>query len=138
VPLCGVLDVNHENSHSFLGSDTLNPLRSRLRNSLLALGFLAVMAGVYCGGYYVGYRAGLSDRGPQRRVLVVVRQTAGNSGSSNSIAGWFDISDPRDVAKLAKEERRLKALGANYYVAKVCTETTLSPEPDPRRVNSHR
>ncbi len=116
----------------------MNPLGSRLRKSLLALGFLAMMAGVYCGGHYAGYRAGLSDRGPERRVLVVVRQTPGNNGSSNSIAGWFDISDPRDAAKLAKEEQRLKALGADYYVAKVRAETTLSPEPDPRRVNSHR
>jgi hypothetical protein len=116
----------------------LNPLSSRVRKSLLALGFLAMLAGVYCGGYYVGYRAGLSAQGPQRRVLVVVRQTPGNSGSSNSIAGWFDISDPRDTAKLAKEDQRLKALGADYYVAKVRAETTLSPEPDPRRVNSHR
>jgi hypothetical protein len=138
VPLGGALAANHENSYSSLRSDPVNPLSSRLRKSLLVLGSLAMIVGLYCGGYYIGYRAGLADRGPQRRVLVVVRQTPGNGGSSNSIAGWFDVSDPRDVAKLAKEERRLKALGANYYVAKVRAETTLSPEPDPRRVNSHR
>ena len=114
------------------------PLISRLRKALLALVLLASIAGVYSGGYYLGYQAGLNDKGPQRRVLVVVRQTPGNGSSSNSIAGWFDISDPRDAAKLTTEEQRLKAIGANYYVAKVRAETTLSPEPDPRTVNAHK
>ena len=50
----------------------------------------------------------------------------------------FDIRDPRDAARLAKEEQRLKAIGAEYYIAKGLTETTIRPEPDPRRVNSHR
>jgi len=36
------------------------------------------------------------------------------------------------------EEKRLKAAGTEYYVAKGVIETTLSPEPDPRHVNSHR
>jgi hypothetical protein len=116
----------------------LSPLSSRLRKLLLTLALLASITAAYCSGHYLGYQAGLNNKGPQRRVLVLVRQTPGSSGSSNSIAGWFDISDRRDAAKLAKEEQRLKAIGANYYVAKVRAETTLSPEPDPRRVNAHK
>jgi hypothetical protein len=51
---------------------------------------------------------------------------------------WFDIRDPRDAARFAKEQQRLEAIGADYYVAKGLTETTLRPEPDSRRVNSRR
>ncbi len=132
------LSITADPADPFLRSESLIPFSSRLRKLLLALVLLASIAGVFCGGYYLGYQSGLKNKPPQRRVLVVVRQTAGNSGSSNSIAGWFDISDPRDAAKLAKEEQRLKSIGANYYVAKVRAETTLSPEPDPQRVNAHK
>jgi len=96
------------------------------------------IAATYWAGYNAGYRAGLSDKGPQRRALIVVRRTKGNPNSSGSSASWFDINDPRDAARLAKEEQRLKAIGAEYYVAKARIETTIRPEPDPHRVNSHR
>jgi hypothetical protein len=108
------------------------------RQAIIGVAVLTSMAATFWAGYHFGYRAGLSDKGPQRRFLVVVRQTPGNPSSSGSSATLFDINDPRDAARLAKEEERLKAIGAEYYVAKGWTETTLRPEPDPRRVNSHR
>ena len=108
------------------------------RKAIIGVLVLASMSAAFWSGYHFGYRAGRSDKGPQHRALMVVRRTPGNPNSSGSSATWFDINDPRDAASLAKEEERLKAIGAEYYVAKGRTETTLSPEPDPRRVNSHR
>jgi hypothetical protein len=112
--------------------------RTRLRTALIGVAIVASVAAVYWAGYYFGYRAGLSDKGPQHRALVVVRRAKGNADSGGSSATWFDIRNAEEAAKLAKEEQRLKAIGADYYVAKGITEITLSPEPDPRRVNSHR
>jgi hypothetical protein len=116
----------------------MNSASSRLRKATIGLAVLATMVVAYWAGYHFGYRDGLNDKGPQHRALVVVRRTPGNPNSSGSSATWFDISDPRDAARLAQEEQRLKATGADYYVAKGLIESTLRPEPDPRRVNSHR
>jgi hypothetical protein len=108
------------------------------RKATIGVAVLASMAATFWAGYHFGHKAGLRDKGPQHRALVVVRRTPGSPNSSGSSATWFDISDPRDAVKLAREEERLKAAGVEYYVAKGRIETTLSPEPDPRRVNSHR
>jgi hypothetical protein len=116
----------------------MRPISSRLRNALIVVSILTLMAAAYWAGYKMGYPDGLRDKGPQHRFLVVVRRTPGNPNSSGSSATLFDIRDPRDAARLAKEEQRLKAIGAEYYIAKGLTETTIRPEPDPRRVNSHR
>ncbi len=105
---------------------------------MVGVAVLATMAVAHWAGYRSGYQAGLSDKGPQHRALVVVRRTRGNPNSNGSSATWFDVSDPRDAERLAAEEQRLKAAGAEYYVAKGLVERTLRPEPDPRRVNSHR
>ena len=50
---------------------------SRLRKVAIGLVVVATMAVAYGAGYHFGYRAGLSDKGPQHRALVVVRRTAG-------------------------------------------------------------
>jgi hypothetical protein len=69
---------------------------------------------------------------------MVVRRNKSNPNSVGTSATWFDIRNPLDAARLRKEEARLKALGVEYYIAKGVIKRTLSPEPDPRRVNSHR
>jgi hypothetical protein len=69
---------------------------------------------------------------------MVVRRTVGDPNSVGTSATWFDVRNPLDAARLRIEEERLKAIGAEYYVAKGRIEQTLKPEPDPRRVNSHR
>ncbi len=112
--------------------------RTRVRAVLTAMAIVASLGSVYWAGYQSGYRAGRNDTGPQHRALVVMRRATGNSKSGGSSVTWFDIRNPNEAAKLAAEEQRLKALGADYYVAKGLTETTLRPEPDRRRVNSHR
>jgi len=116
----------------------MRPTSPRLWKATIGVVVLTSIAATFWAGYNAGYRAGLSDKGPQHRALIVARRTKGNPNSSGSSATWFDINDPRDAARLAKEEQRLKDIGAEYYVAKGLIETTLRPEPDPRRVNSHR
>ncbi len=120
----------------------MKPAWPILRKATICVAILAMIVGAasigYRSGFSHGYRAGLSDQGPQHRALVVVRRTPGNPNSSGQSYAWFDIKDPQDAARLAREEQRLKAIGAEYYVAKGRIETTLSPEPDPRRINSHR
>ena len=106
--------------------------------TLIGVGIFTLIAAAYWAGYNSGYRVGLSDKGPQLRALVVVRRTKGNPNSSGSSATWFDIRDPQDAVRLAKEEQRLKTIGADYYVAKALVETSVRPEPDPRHSNSHR
>jgi hypothetical protein len=106
----------------------------RIRNLLVAVAILTSLG----FAYWLGYRTGLSDRGPDHRALMVVTRTKGNSGVSGTSATWFDVRNPLEAARLRKEEERLKALGVEYYVAKGRLESTLRPEPDPRRVNSHR
>jgi hypothetical protein len=108
-----------------------------LRKALLGVVILASIAAAFGAGHFIGYRAGLSAKEPQHRALVVKR-SKGSASSGTSVVGWFDITNPRDVARLAQEEQRLKASGADYYVAKGVIESTLRPEPDPRRVNSHK
>jgi hypothetical protein len=115
----------------------MSPAGARLRKALLGVAILASIAAAFGAGHFFGYRAGLNDKGPQHRALLVNRST-GNASSGTSVVGWFDINNAREAAKLAQEEQRLKASGADYYVAKGLTETTLRPEPDPRRVNSHK
>jgi hypothetical protein len=115
----------------------MSPPGARLRKALLGVVMLASIAAAFGAGHFIGYRAGLNAKGPQQRALVVKRYK-GNESSGTSVVGWFDVTDPRDVARLAQEEQRLKASGADYYVAKGRIETTLSAEPDPRRVNSHK
>ena len=56
---------------------------------------------------------------------MVVRRTKGNPNSSDASATWFDVRNPRDAARLRAEEERLKAIGAEYYVAKGRFERTL-------------
>jgi hypothetical protein len=116
----------------------MRPASSRLRNALFGAAVLTSMAAACWVGYRWGYSAGLSDQGPEHRFLVVVRQAQGNSKSSSSTYTHFNIRDPRDAARLAEEEKRLKSIGADYYVAKGRVEATIRPEPDPRRVNSHQ
>jgi hypothetical protein len=116
----------------------MKPARLILRRASICVAILAMIAGAARIGYRYGYSSGLSDQGPQHRALVVVRRTPGNPNSMGESCTWFDIKDPQDAARLAREEQRLKAIGAEYYVAKGRIETTLSPEPDPRRVNSHQ
>ena len=124
----------------------MKPARPILRKATISVAILAMIAGAtsigyrygYSAGLSHGYRAGLSDQGPQHRALVVVRRAPGNPDSLGQSCTWFDIKDSQDAARLAKEEQRLKAIGAEYYVAKGRIETTMSPEPDPQRVNSHR
>lgn len=98
--------------------------------------FLVAILGSIIAAYYIGYHAGLNSQGPDHRALMIVRRGPGNSMGTSAI--WFDLHKPEDVARLQVEEQRLKASGTEYYVAKGMMESTLSPEPDPRRVNSHR
>jgi hypothetical protein len=105
--------------------------------ALIGVAVAASIAAGYSVGYSLGYRAGAADQGPQHRALVVTRASS-NGSSGGSSATWFDIRNPQEAARLANEERRLQAIGADYYVAKGVIEKTLRPEPDPRRVNSHR
>jgi hypothetical protein len=112
--------------------------RPRLRTVLIGLAFLASVAAAYRAGYHFGYGAGLNDKGPQHRYLVVNRPPKGNPNSSGADYIYFNVADPRDAARLAEEERRLKSSGADYYVAKGLPETSIRPEPAPRRVKAHR
>ncbi len=116
----------------------MRPAGTHVVRALAVMVAVAALAATYWAGYRSGYTAGLIDRGPQRRALVVVRRTKGNPNWTGAHATWFEIRDPRDAAMLAQEELRLKAIGAEYYIAKARVETTVSLEPDPRRVNSHR
>jgi hypothetical protein len=63
--------------------------------------------------------------------LVVVRWAKGNPNSLGSSCTWYDIRDPRDAAKLAKEEQRLKSIGAEYYVARGLIERQPRGMPNP-------
>ena len=112
----------------------MKPPGPRFRIVLSGVGVLASLV----LAYWAGYRAGLSDQGPDHRALMVVRRTKGNPNSVGTSATWFDVRNPLDAAKLHREEERLKALGVEYYIAKGVVERTLRPEPDFRRVNSHR
>jgi hypothetical protein len=98
--------------------------------------YLVVALGSIVGAYWAGYHAGLTAKGPDQRAIMIVRRGPGNSMGTS--ATWFDFHNPKDVARFDQEEKRLKAAGTEYYVAKGVIETTLSPEPDPRHVNSHR
>ena len=109
----------------------MRPVSSRLRNALFGAAVLTSMAAGCWVGYRWGYNAGLSDQGPEHRYLVVVRQAQGNSKSSGSTYTHFNIRDPRDAARLAEEEKRLKSIGAEYYVAKGRVETAIRPSPIP-------
>ena len=102
-----------------------------------AAGALAFLASLYLA-YRAGYDAGLKDKGPDFRALAVVRAPAGGPGSGGTSFTWFDVSKPMEAESLRKQEALLQARGADYYVAKGVEEKTLSPEPDPRRVNAHR
>jgi hypothetical protein len=88
--------------------------------------------------YWLGYRAGLNDKGPQPRALVVVRRTPDDPNSLGHSYQWFDISDPRDAARMRKEEERMKATKTEYFVAWGVIERSVRPVPDTRRVNSHQ
>ncbi len=114
------------------------PASSRLRTALFVAAILTGMAAAFWAGHISGYSEGLNASGPDHRFLVIVTPAQGSSRSSSSSFTHFNIRDPGDAAKLAKEEKRLKSIGADYYVAKGRVETTISPEPDLRGVNSHR
>ena len=116
----------------------MTPARSRLRTALFVAAILTSMAAAFWVGRITGYSAGRNDTGPEHRFLVVVTPAQGGSSSSSSRFTYYNIRDPGDAAKLAKEEERLKSLGAEYYIAKGKVETTIRPEPDLRRVNAHR
>jgi hypothetical protein len=115
--------------------------------------------------YWIGYRAGLNDKGPQPRALVVVRRTPGDPNSLGHSYIWFDISNPQDAAKMRKKlsenavsgsgnprkqgscdrsrivskvEERLKATKTEYFVAPGLIERMVPPVPDVGRVNSHQ
>ncbi len=111
---------------------------SRFRNVIRWMIAIAAILVAIVAAYRVGYRDGLRDKGPQRRALIVVRRDPNNPSSSGRHATWFDISKPEDVVRLREAEERLKSIGAEYYIAKARVETTIMPEPDPRRANSHR
>jgi hypothetical protein len=70
--------------------------------------------------------------------LVVVKRGQGGSSSGNSDFTYDNVNDTGDAAKLAKDEERLKASGVEYDIAKGRTETSITREPDPRRVHEHR
>jgi hypothetical protein len=116
----------------------MTPVGSRIRTALFVAAILISMAAAFWVGRITGYSAGLNDTGPEHRFLVVVTRTQGGSSSSSTSFAHYNIRDPGDAAKLAKEEERLKSLGVEYYIANGKVETTISPEPDLRRVNSHR
>lgn len=97
---------------------------------------LLITLGLFTSAYWVGYQAGLKDRGPDHRALMIVRRGPGNSMGTSAI--WFDFRKPDDLARFRRAEQQLKVSGAEYYVAKGLVESTLSPEPDPRFVNAHR
>jgi hypothetical protein len=99
---------------------------------------VVVVVGLLAGSYWFGYQAGLRDQGPDYRALVTVRRNPGDPNSQNSSCVWFDLRKPGDAAKLRQAEERLKANGAEYYVAKGVMEFTLNVERDPRRVNAHK
>jgi hypothetical protein len=112
----------------------VSPSGPRIRKALVGAAILASLA----AAYWAGYRAGQRDRDPQHRALVVVRRTKGDPNSSGASYTWFDIRKPGDAARLRQEEERLRSIGAEFYVAKGRIETTMNPDPDPSRVNSHR
>jgi len=116
----------------------MKPESSRIRIALSVAMVLTSMAAAYWAGHISGYHAGLGDQGAEHRFLVVPTGAQGGSNSGGSSFTYYNIRDPGEATKLAKEEERLKSIGAEYYVAKGRVETTISPEPDPRRVNSHR
>jgi hypothetical protein len=117
----------------------MTPARIRLRTALFVVAALASLAAAFWVGRTTGYRAALDDTRPEHRFLVVVTPAQGSSrSSSNSFTHHYNIRDRGDAAKLAKEAERLKALGVEYYIAKGQVETTIRPEPDLRRVNTHR
>src|SRR4051794_30985067 len=111
---------------------------TRLKIPLFGLLILTSLVLTYWTGHRHGYHAGLTEMGPDHRALMVVRRTKGNPNSVGTSATWFNARNPGDVAKLKLAEERLKAAGAEFYVAKGRLETTLSPEPDRSRVNSHQ
>ena len=112
----------------------MNLRRPRFWNVLAALAVLTAL-GV---GYQIGYQAGLSDQGPDHRALIVVTRPKGSTNPTGYSATWFDLRNPKEAAKLREEEEELQAQGVDHYVAKGVIEKTMKPEPDPRRVNSHR
>ena len=114
------------------------PTSSRLRKAVMVAAILTFMAAEYWAGYRVGYSAGQADTGQEHRFLVVVTRSQGSPSSGGSTFTYYNIRNPGEAAKLAKEEDRLKSIGVDYYVAKGRVETTVSPEPDVRRVNAHR
>lgn len=100
-----------------------------------ALALLAILSALALT-FWAGYELGVAAQGPDHRALMVVRRGPGDSVGTS--ATWFDIRNPADAARLRAEEKRLKSLGVEHYVTKGIVERTLSPAPDPRRVNSHR
>lgn len=116
----------------------MRPASPRVRKAIVGVAVLVGLVAAHWVGYRSGYESGKRDQGPQHRALVVVSRTKGNPTSGSLAYTWFDINDPRDAARLAKEEQRLKAVGAEYYLAKGVVESTLRPEPILSRVNSHR
>jgi hypothetical protein len=116
----------------------MTPARSRLRRALFVAAILTSMAAAFWVGRITGYNAGLNDTGPEHRFLAVVTRAQGSSTSSSTSFAYYNIRDPGDAAKLAKEEERLKSLGVEYYIAKGQVETMIRPGPDLRRVNAHR
>jgi hypothetical protein len=104
------------------------------RGALVAVAALGSLA----AAYWLGYEAGLKAKGPDHRALMIVRRDPGDPNSTGTSALWFDVSQPGDARRMQQEEERLKASGAEYYVAKGVLESTLKPEPFVDRVNSIR
>jgi hypothetical protein len=109
-------------------------MKSRLRIALRLGGALIILGTTFLLGYWVG----IKDKGPQHRALLTVRRAPGNPNSSGQGFTWYDISKPWEAAKLRSDEKRLVDQGVEHYVTEGVLEWTLRPNPDPRRVNSHR
>ena len=111
----------------------------RLSGTRIWLGLvtLALVAAIPIA-YRAGYQAGLHAKGPQHRALAVVRRNANDPNSLGTSYTWFDISNPEEAERLRQQEAQLKAIKAEYYIAKGHLESTIRAEPDPQHANSHR
>jgi len=99
---------------------------------------VAAILGSLAAAYWFGYEAGLKAKGPDHRALMIVRRNPSAPNSWGTSALWFDLNKPGDARRMQQEEERLKAIGAEYYVAKGVLESTLKPEPLVDRVDSQR
>ena len=110
---------------------------SRMRRIIKNGALVALLVGSLAAAYWAGYKAGLDAEGPQHRHIVVTRGS-GNPKSSGSSYQYFDISKASDAERFREEQRRLDAIGADYYIDEPYVETRIMPGLNLSRVNSRR